>query len=951
MSENLIGATTAVFPIRLSVAVSTTVDVEWSTRDGSAVAGSDYKAAAGTVTFLPGETEKQIEVQVYGQSITPADDKVFFIRLNPPSNAVLVDAILTCTINIIDDQGTTSVAVVVAEGRRGPKGDPGLSAYEQAVLMGYTGTLAEWMDQIADASKAADRAGEHAVSAAEDALKAQNAAKNAVFAGVVFPTAAEGVDPILGVNNGAYFNVRSPLSEHYIDEYQNVNGVAVATGKSYPTSDHVQNISEHTALPFVTGTLYKLNKRVVLTNGDIVKSTIDGNSNDPNVGMTGWVSANAASQIFDASGMTQQEINDNGFVLVDSRKLGLVGDIEDDQASAVAACNNYVNAIPVHKDTPIVLRLPKGLVRSSMGFTFDRQTILFAEEDTLFDYTGNGYAVRLGKLGEVDSTGEYRTFGIKGVSLTGGDNCEHGVYIAQYVLSPVLDNVKLVDFGNPNNSNSFCLFFQGHNWDIYIRNSKGDWTTKNKVNLIRVNGVLTDGTPDYGNSRLNILDSFYNQGFNASAGIGVYINSFKSRFIGGGFQGFKTSVQFGEYAQTVEINGTYFETIYQDCESVFKLGEDGYTSEKTFSDLSLLNIYANLHNENNEFGNTNVKFLTTANNVKLSNLKIDNIKTLNGSKHPLLNLQEVSGQTCDVGNVSHGNALLHNIRDDQMVVMNASKNYIHNSDFRVWQRGNSFTFNNGKKHLADGYTLLSDGTTGVLKVYDEPLLDAYNFNANAHGMMRLVRESATDATYNTLRIRVGELEDLAGQFATFSFAAKADAPFNLTATFVQDYGGGNIEYKSLGSITIDSIYTLKNFARSFFVPSINRSTGKTGATRSYIDIALPLTAYVLDLSCITLEAGLVRKGWSSNSYSDELEFAKQYYQFGSSQSIQDQTRVQLDLRPVMRYSPASVVHVNYQDAVVDYNANINISDPDRIVYTLNARSQDVSVSWTADAEL
>ena len=296
MSENLIGATTAVFPIRLSVAVASPVDVEWATRDGSAVAGSDYKSTAGTVTFLPGETEKQIEVQVYGQAITPSDDKVFFIRLNPPSNAVLVDAVLTCTINIIDDQGIPSVAVVVAEGRRGPKGDPGLSAYEQAVLMGYTGTLTEWMDQIADASKAADRAGDHAVSASEDALKAQedalkaqNAAKNAVFAGVVFPTAAEGVDPVLGVQNGAYFNVRSPLSEHYIDEYQNVNGVAVATGKSYPTSDYVQDISEYIALPFVLETVYKLNQRVVLTNGYIVKSTVDGNTINPNVDMTGWV--------------------------------------------------------------------------------------------------------------------------------------------------------------------------------------------------------------------------------------------------------------------------------------------------------------------------------------------------------------------------------------------------------------------------------------------------------------------------------------------------------------------------------------------------------------------------------------------------------------------------------------------------------------------------------------
>ena len=33
---------------------------------------------------------------------------------------------------------------------------------------------------------------------------------------------------------------------------------------------------------------YNLGERVVLTNGDIVKSTIDGNTNNPNVNMTGW---------------------------------------------------------------------------------------------------------------------------------------------------------------------------------------------------------------------------------------------------------------------------------------------------------------------------------------------------------------------------------------------------------------------------------------------------------------------------------------------------------------------------------------------------------------------------------------------------------------------------------------------------------------------------------------
>ena len=55
---------------------------------------------------------------------------------------------------------------------------------------------------------------------------------------------------------------------------------------------------------------YNLNDRVILDNGDIVKSTVANNIINPNVDVTGWVKTNNASQIFDASGVTQQDIND-----------------------------------------------------------------------------------------------------------------------------------------------------------------------------------------------------------------------------------------------------------------------------------------------------------------------------------------------------------------------------------------------------------------------------------------------------------------------------------------------------------------------------------------------------------------------------------------------------------------------------------------------------------------
>lgn len=42
---------------------------------------------------------------------------------------------------------------------------------------------------------------------------------------------------------------------------------------------------------------YLENERVVLANGDIVKSTVDGSVNDPNVDMTGWVKTKDAAQL------------------------------------------------------------------------------------------------------------------------------------------------------------------------------------------------------------------------------------------------------------------------------------------------------------------------------------------------------------------------------------------------------------------------------------------------------------------------------------------------------------------------------------------------------------------------------------------------------------------------------------------------------------------------------
>ena len=99
---------------------------------------------------------------------------------------------------------------------------------------------------------------------------------------------------------------------------------------------------------------YKLNERVVLANGDIVRNTVANNTKNPNVDMTGWVNTNDASQIFDASGASQQSINDSVRVVTNyaytdytplSKILGSKADDQEVAAVLTSAVANQTNVL------------------------------------------------------------------------------------------------------------------------------------------------------------------------------------------------------------------------------------------------------------------------------------------------------------------------------------------------------------------------------------------------------------------------------------------------------------------------------------------------------------------------------------------------------------------------------------------------------------------------------
>ncbi len=80
-----------VFTATLSHASSRTVTVDYATSDGTAVAGSDYTAASGALTFNAGDTSQTVQVTVLTDSEDESQETLT-LTLSNPSQATLDDA-------------------------------------------------------------------------------------------------------------------------------------------------------------------------------------------------------------------------------------------------------------------------------------------------------------------------------------------------------------------------------------------------------------------------------------------------------------------------------------------------------------------------------------------------------------------------------------------------------------------------------------------------------------------------------------------------------------------------------------------------------------------------------------------------------------------------------------------------------------------------------------------
>jgi uncharacterized delta-60 repeat protein len=96
---------------------SSLATVDFHTVDGSAIAGQDYEAQSGTITFNPGDTVKPITVRIQNDGLQEGTE-MFTVVLSNPTGGASLSAQSVGTVSIVDNErgfGFSAASYAVAE--------------------------------------------------------------------------------------------------------------------------------------------------------------------------------------------------------------------------------------------------------------------------------------------------------------------------------------------------------------------------------------------------------------------------------------------------------------------------------------------------------------------------------------------------------------------------------------------------------------------------------------------------------------------------------------------------------------------------------------------------------------------------------------------------------------------------------------------------------------------
>jgi len=154
VDEGETGTTDAELTVTVVEPGDDAISLDWTTVDGSAVGGTDYQAASGTLEIAAGETTGTITVKVIGDT-TDEPDRAFRVQLSDPVGATLLEDVGEVTIR--DDDAGRPTAVIAAPASGAVEGssvalDGSDSADPDGEIVSYSWDLGDGSEPVTSAS-------------------------------------------------------------------------------------------------------------------------------------------------------------------------------------------------------------------------------------------------------------------------------------------------------------------------------------------------------------------------------------------------------------------------------------------------------------------------------------------------------------------------------------------------------------------------------------------------------------------------------------------------------------------------------------------------------------------------------------------------------------------------------------------------------------------------------
>ena len=260
----------------------------------------------------------------------------------------------------------------------------------------------------------------------------------------------------------------------------------------------------------------------------------------------------------------------------------------------------------------------------------------------------------------------------------------------------------------------------------------------------------------------------------------------------------------------------------------------------------------------------------------------------------------VTGNVSVSGNLSVGTGTV--IINDTSILLNGSyvspvqsfRNKIINGNFDYWQRGTSNTSVVNAQYVADRWRTSLSGSTANVSRQEFTLGQTNVPNEPIYFHRTVVTSSAGASNFCIFDQNIESVRTLAGQTATLSFWAKADASKNVAVEFSQNFGTGGSPSSAVNTIGVSTCALTTSWQKFTVTTSLPSITGKTLGTNNNHSLGvfiwfdagssfnsrtntLGQQSGTFDIAQVQLEAGSVATPFEVRPPGVELALCQRYY--------------------------------------------------------------------------